>query len=654
MKLPWWPSHWAPVCKLMNTLPNLLWYTFGFLGVWVQELFALPRPPVRCAAMVRHRAPPRVPLHLPLPSARQVASGSWVGASTPSPTATPKVPGPIPLPSAFLDLDHLRALGLAPQASLIRPPPSASSGGLASSALVAALRPSSATSLALVVRPAEVVASPSAASTKAAAKRRNDHPDVQPSKGARRDLALAATATEEAKASALANYHQATYAASSSSSRDFLLATWQEFHLRWFGDENYLPLTVVKLEAVAATFRAGRYRSFPNYLSRAKDYHIEMDYDWSLQLERCARQAARAVTRGIGPPRQSAELWLSKASLCASIHDDAPLVPGGPCGPFRMIVAGCFWVLRELEVSFATLGHVTILVPRGVDWRLPVSKTDPQALGCVRTWRCVCSTGTGLCGACAVIAQMEFVKTSFEGKVEDVNALPLFPTIDGSAPSKDAVVATIEQVALLAGQPIKGDDGENLLGGHSLRVTGARMLASLNVDTAIIMALARWAGQTVLHYIGDAPLAALDKAYRRGAASGSGAPSPAAVPDASVAEAVRAMQLALEVNVQRAAELDADVKALSSLCKQKDLVQNLVSGSWHRILCDGVAVPPSTWRAFCGWRFGAPSSRPLRANTWPATTLGVSVCGTCFPDERKKLLEKEYKFEELGYEEVDT
>ena len=59
------------------------------------------------------------------------------------------------------------------------------------------------------------------------------------------------------------------------------------------------------------------------------------------------------------------------------------------------------------------------------------------------------------------------------------------------------------------GDPIVSANGCRLLGGLSFHVTGAQRLASLGVEGIKIMVLARWAGETVLRYIREAPLANL-------------------------------------------------------------------------------------------------------------------------------------------------
>ena len=99
-------------------------------------------------------------------------------------------------------------------------------------------------------------------------------------------------------------------------------------------------------------FRAGGYRSVENYLSRIKDLHIREGSGWSVCLERAFRKSKRAVKRGIGPSRQSAALSLETAFKALEDRTHAPVCGQGLVGLRNLIVVGCFWMLRDLEVRW--------------------------------------------------------------------------------------------------------------------------------------------------------------------------------------------------------------------------------------------------------------------------------------------------------------
>ena len=158
-----------------------------------------------------------------------------------------------------------------------------------------------------------------------------------------------------------------------------------------------------------------------------------------------------------------------------------PLVPLGPIGPARLIVAGSFFIMREIEVSLALCDSVVVNHDsKTVHWTLPVSKTDPTGATCVRAWECVCASGQRdvPCAFCALVEQKNAVRQQC-GQGAD---LPLFPTIDGRAVEKDRVVETIEAVAKRLRIPVKDALGRNKFGGHSLRVSGAQWLAGVGIE----------------------------------------------------------------------------------------------------------------------------------------------------------------------------
>ena len=68
--------------------------------------------------------------------------------------------------------------------------------------------------------------------------------------------------------------------------------------------------------------KAGRYRSFPNYIARAKEEHISQGFAWTAQLAQESKGAHRSVLRGIGPRKQSGEFDLVSV-LTITVPDDS-------------------------------------------------------------------------------------------------------------------------------------------------------------------------------------------------------------------------------------------------------------------------------------------------------------------------------------------
>jgi hypothetical protein len=278
----------------------------------------------------------------------------------------------------------------------------------------------------------------------------------------------------------------------------------------WFGSTNdVLPITPDKLLAVAACFKKGGYRAYPLYVSKAKEHHVTAGFRWDEQPELVTRKTTASVTRGVGVTWQSAPFDFARA-LKVSGDGQVPPVTGAPIGWTNLVVVATFFIMREIEVAFARAAHVTLCShTTKATLALPVSKRDPRAAG----RECICkSTGSHEghrpdCPFHALTEQLDLLCQHFGHPLPE--DLPLFPTEQGGTVAKATVVAMLEATVSAYGAPIVGPNGAKLYGGHSFRVTGAQKLAALGVDTTKIMVLARWAGESVLRHIRDAPLANL-------------------------------------------------------------------------------------------------------------------------------------------------
>ena len=90
--------------------------------------------------------------------------------------------------------------------------------------------------------------------------------------------------------------------------------TWCKFHRAWFGHRRMLPLTPGKILGVGAMFHAGSYRSFPNYLSAARQLHIQRGFPITDRLKQTAARVERAVARGQGPGVQAKPFPIEKVA----------------------------------------------------------------------------------------------------------------------------------------------------------------------------------------------------------------------------------------------------------------------------------------------------------------------------------------------------
>ena len=322
--------------------------------------------------------------------------------------------------------------------------------------------------------------------------------------------------TAPAQQDALAQFDQDVLATTTRRSEDAKTRTLQNMCRQWGLD--LLPLTRAKMRIVGASLKAGGYRSASQYLYLAKKLHERDDHAFGPDLHQALAEARRSCERGMGPSHRMEGLPLDRLGHLP--REETLLVPGGPWAPRRALVAGTWWLTREVELASAPARMVTFR--RASDgrlaatWQLPASKTDIRAFGLERTHGCCCGRGklSEVCPAHALWVQRARLRARFpdrhdESGIPDAE-LPLFPASDGRACDKAQVVATVRAAAGLLGLPAQSAEGLPLWGGHSLRVGGAQSLARLGLDTWAIQLLGRWGSDAVLGYIRAAPLAGSD------------------------------------------------------------------------------------------------------------------------------------------------
>ena len=324
-------------------------------------------------------------------------------------------------------------------------------------------------------------------------------------------------------------------------------------------------------------------------------------HTWTEFLDRSFRKVRRSVTRGIGPPRQSASFDIGEAFAALRDRSDDPVCLDGPLGVRNLVVCGSFWMMRELELSCALVKHIAVdALAKSVDWCLRVSKTDVKAVGKVRRWECVCGGLLNMpCPFHAVTDQFVVLKAFF-GSDCDLSEMPFFPCKDGSFVEKRHVVSSIEHVAELLGEPLFDDRGVRRFGGHSLRVSGARTLAGMGIDLVLIQLMARWSSDVVLRYVADAPLTKISAAYRAGSA---------VVPLGSDLQELSAqLQVAQRCSASDARSIEYLQEEVTLLSAQvgklasptMHWVRNCDPGVVHRPIIWSLDVPPSMWCTGCG------------------------------------------------------
>ena len=385
------------------------------------------------------------------------------------------------------------------------------------------------------------------------------------------------------------------------------------------------------------------YRSFGNYVSSMKQLHIKAGFQWSALHELEAKQGARSVTRGQGPPRQSAPLDVDAfAKLDLGM---VPLAAGGPVNPGGMALLGSAFLLREIEVAYARLSHLRVdPKARRAHLHLPVSKTDVMAVGCTRVWGCTCleAEPSADCAYHVAHKHLQLVHARLGITVGDplCETLPLFPSCDGETVTKAAVVATIEQIAVRCGEALVDASGNRRFGGHSLRVSGAQWLGRLGFEVELVKTFGRWSSNSVMRYLGEAHVSDLARAKMR------------LVKDRNILQcqamdlvAANGPQLSTAAEVERI--VAAAVSTVSAQCSalsdrlldfqrasgmRYDLVLSEARKSVHAVAGD-LATASQSWRTRCGWRFTEGPGFRLSSSVSLGAPASWARCVRCFPPQ---------------------
>ena len=304
--------------------------------------------------------------------------------------------------------------------------------------------------------------------------------------------------------------------------------------------------------------------------------------------------------------RQSGPFDVLKA-VDAAQSGELGLPEVAPLGWPNLLILGTFFIMREIEIAFALTAHVTIgHSPPKVTILLPVSKKDPRAVGCERSWACLCIDDDRRrdCRFHAAVAQLELLRDVFGELPAD---LPLFPTKAGTHADKSVITTCLEKTVEAYGGAVAGPTGKRLLGGHSFRVSGAQRLASIGVEVVKIAILARWSSNVVLRYVREAPLDNI-------------------ADEVKALESKRDLLRHIKMLCNGAAALDTKLGNLEAQLQQLALDRNKQFQEWlakakvsplpfvsnaalrepklHKVLVDGADVLPSLWRTRCGKRFG--------------------------------------------------
>ena len=474
--------------------------------------------------------------------------------------------------------------------------------------------------------------------------RRADMPVIKKREFGAMNLATEAARSVKSKNEALKELERDMYARTSCGPREALLATWERFHTLWFGNQvAVLPLTEEKLLKVTALFKAGGYKSYKNYLSRVKDAHVMAGNPWTDLLQRVAQKCSRSALRGLAGPTRSEPFELTRVFASATDLQDA-ICDGGPMHPASMIVCATFFMLREIEASGVQINDVTF-GHNSVTLCLPVSKVDWRAKGAKRTWQCICDSFS--------ICPFHVLRRHFDRLADRSELSPLFPSRDGSFCTKEGVVTTIRTLAKSAGQQVQDLSGGWLISGHTFRITGARLLATLGLDAITIQLLGRWGSDAVLSYLAEAPLSNLADKLRTPlhesrlseVLKSSQNQMVEQVHDwvgtAALLEEQRQMKsqldnLLLEFNRLKdtTTSLGTDLDGVAEIVTNRTPLEEWRVGNdqskvMHRALVS-LASSPCNWITMCGWKFaGKDHAVTYRTESDAEKSLCCKLCPKC-------------------------
>ena len=451
---------------------------------------------------------------------------------------------------------------------------------------------------------------------------------------ARLDSALAAAADPRSLSSAVASLVEDEFAATTRAARSSMLKTWYRLHDAAFSHDlpgtPAFPLSALSIRRVGALFKAGKYQSFDNYASRAKAAHILLGDSsggrWTAELDRVLTDTRRSVNRGVGSSRQSQPI--DPCAVASLELPDSPLVPRGPLAPCDFAIVGIFFLLREIELSSAMLSHVSFspcaslanASSGSASLLLPTSKTDIKALGATRTWDCVCRVPNlgPVCPVHALLRQQARVQNLAIELGCDAADLPLFPDAAGRHVPKAASVATILELPRRYGCPVRDSLGACLFGGHSFRTGGAAFLAGRGINPYKIQALGRWRSPLVIHYAGAAMATGL------AADLGSVEPGPVRLGPSPPTGETHSVEDFLVSAPPR----------VTPVTSSGVFVFNVANECLH--WAAGTAPDCSTR---CGW--GLKPGRVRFVNSVPIDVPFERICGTCLPELRETVLQKE-------------
>ena len=479
-----------------------------------------------------------------------------------------------------------------------------------------------------------------------------------PGRKVRRRGELPAMASEEDRAEAMVAFRRDVWAPTTLRAAQHKLTTVSSALAKW--SYELLPPEVEKVAALGAVLKAGHYSSAASYLTLYRGHAERSGYVIDGPLQRAFRDAKRSCERGLGGPVRARALPLEELGDLPG--GPTPWAKGGPIHPRNAMVAGAWFLAREVELSTSRAALAEL---RGegtssptITWHLPASKADPKAIGTSRTHGCSCGdVASGGCPVHAIWDQLLVLRLTFPDRWSAEKGydwdLPLFPTAAGKAVEKEAMAETIRAAAVHLKVALASPDLTEQVTGHSLRATGAQGLARAGIDEWAIQLLGRWGSQAIRLYTRQAALErSATWASRAVKRLSSGDVKGGQLDEGNLRGTIRSLlkealcSFCPGLSEKQAAALRDDVvrelraqasssntAAPSSVPEQLGhFIKNAATGVVH-LSEGGPAGRISSWTTKCGWKFAAQSNAEYSVTPEPPG-LHKFLCEKCLPKER--------------------
>jgi hypothetical protein len=256
------------------------------------------------------------------------------------------------------------------------------------------------------------------------------------------------------------------------------------------GFESMWPLQPEKIEVVFGAMRAAGYTALP-YLEYARRAHKRRKHQWTQEMQVACEDARLAVKRGMGPTSKAGLFSLESLKNALGVME--PVVLGGPRRAGKAAAVATWFLLREVECMLLTVKKVSFPAPGLARLDLGPTKADPGGAGKARAHSCICDLGGDATALCPFHLLRGIVdERGLEGAgLDDL----LFPTVDGGAADKKAVVDSWHLL-------LDAVDGE--VNGHSPRRTGAQLFTEKGVPPWETEWFGRWGSSAMKAYIEDA------------------------------------------------------------------------------------------------------------------------------------------------------